>query len=120
MFRITTAQLTKAITGVDYKSGPHSATKKKTPGADSTTATKPTQSQAASSSTHPTMPTITGQAKRKHVALATTSQPPQKKQKVTESSTMMKACDQPKETNKADDTLTTDSSDEVLPPGLFG
>ena len=108
MFRVTTAKLTKAVTGVDYKSGPHSTTKKRTPGADSTATTEPAQSQAASSSSLTTS-NFSGQAKRKHVELVTTSQPPQKKQKVKELSQMMKACDQPG--NKTDDTLTTESSD---------
>ena len=116
MFRVTTAQLTKAVTGVDYKSGPHSATKKKTPGTDSTKPIKLTQSQATSS-TNPTTSNITGQAKRKHVELATTSQPPQKRQKVTEPSRTMKAYDEkiPKDTDKADDTLTSSKSSDELP-----
>ena len=43
MFQITTAQLTKAVTGVDYVSGPHPYTKKcKTSAESSTSTTAPT------------------------------------------------------------------------------
>ena len=102
MFRITTAQLTKAVTGVDYRSGPHSTTKKKAPCAESTSTTQPAQPQSASSSNQSN---VSGQTKRKHDAVATTSHPPKKKQKVALPSA------QKEETSKADDTLTTESSD---------
>ena len=39
MFQVTTAQLTKAVTGVDYKSGPHTYTKKRKISAKSSTST---------------------------------------------------------------------------------
>ena len=60
-FKVTTAQLTKAITGVDYESGPHTSSKKrKMTAADSTTMAKSTQ------------------------ASSTVSRPPKKKQKIVE------------------------------------
>ena len=40
MFSITTAQLTKAVTGVDYESGPHQTKRKRKTDADSTTPSK--------------------------------------------------------------------------------
>ena len=40
MFSITTAQLTKAVTGVDYESGPHHTKRKRRTDADSTTPSK--------------------------------------------------------------------------------
>ena len=40
MFSITTAQLTKAVTGVDYESGPHQTKRKRKTGADRTTPSK--------------------------------------------------------------------------------
>ena len=39
MFQVTTAQLTKAVTGVDYMSGPHPYTKKRKPSAEPSTST---------------------------------------------------------------------------------
>ena len=39
MFQVTTAQLTKAVTGVDYVSGPHPYTKKRKTSAESSTST---------------------------------------------------------------------------------
>ena len=46
-FKVTTAQLTKAITGVDYESGPHTSSKKrKLTAADSTTTAKSTQASS--------------------------------------------------------------------------
>ena len=43
MFSITTAQLTKAMTGVDYESGPHRTKRKRRTDADSTTPSKVTK-----------------------------------------------------------------------------
>ena len=40
MFCVTTAQLTKAVTGVDYESGPHQTKRKRRTDADSTTPSK--------------------------------------------------------------------------------
>ena len=40
MFYVTTNQLTKAITGIDYKSGPHAYKRKNATDADSTTPVK--------------------------------------------------------------------------------
>ena len=40
MFSVTTAQLTKAVTGVDYESGPHQTKRKRRTDADSTTPSK--------------------------------------------------------------------------------
>ena len=40
MFLVTTAQLTKAVTGVDYESGPHQTKRKRKTGADHTTPSK--------------------------------------------------------------------------------
>ena len=40
MFLVTTAQLTKAVMGVDYKSGPHQTKRKRKTGADCTTPSK--------------------------------------------------------------------------------
>ena len=52
MFSVTTAQLTKAVTGVDYKSGPHQTKQKKKTDADSTTLSKvPKRSTDATPST---------------------------------------------------------------------
>ena len=55
-FKVTTAQLMKVITGVDYESGPHTSTKKrKVMDADSTTPAKPTEPQAGATSTPTTL-----------------------------------------------------------------
>ena len=43
MFSVTTAQLTKAVTGVDYESGPHQTKQKRRTDADSTTPSKVTE-----------------------------------------------------------------------------
>ena len=51
MFQVTTAQLTKAVTGVDYMSGPHTYIKKRKTSAEPSTSTtaqtpKPTAAKA--------------------------------------------------------------------------
>ena len=52
MFSVTTAQLTKAVTGVDYKSGPHQTKRKRKTDADSTAPSKaPKRSTDATPST---------------------------------------------------------------------
>ena len=43
MFSVTTAQLTKAVMGVDYESGPHQTKQKRRTDADSTTSSKVTK-----------------------------------------------------------------------------
>ena len=43
MFSVTTAQLTKAVTGVDYESGPNQTKRKRRTDADSTTPSKVTK-----------------------------------------------------------------------------
>ena len=78
LFRCNTSQLSKDITGVDYKSGPHHYKPKKT------------SKQAAESS--------------------------------TQDSTKQKAprtADDPKEAVLPEDTLSSSSSDSILPPSLF-
>ena len=55
MFQITTAQLTKAVTGVDYVSGPHPYTKKcKTSAESSTSTAAPTPKSPAETTTSAT------------------------------------------------------------------
>ena len=55
MFRVTTAQLTKAVTGVDYMSGPHPYTKKcKTSAEPSTSTATPTSKPTAATTTSAT------------------------------------------------------------------
>ena len=65
MFYVTTNQLTKAVTGIDYKSGPHAYKKKKATDADSmtpvkvtktATTTTPSMSQTVSQATSSTKP----------------------------------------------------------------
>ena len=52
MFQVTTAQLTKAVTGVDYMSGPHPYTKKcKTSAELSTSTAAPTPKSPAETTT---------------------------------------------------------------------
>ena len=52
MFSVTTTQLTKAVTGVDYESGPHQTKRKRKTDADSTTPSKvPKRSTDATPST---------------------------------------------------------------------
>ena len=83
LFKITTAQLTKAIMGIAYDSGPHSSTKKcKTMDADSTTI-----QQAADATS--TMTTLT----QKDQEPALSSEPPKKKHKFTKSLHHMKGYD---------------------------
>ena len=54
MFSVTTAQLTKAVTGVDYKSGPHQTKRKRKTGADHTIPSKvpKTSADATPSTSH--------------------------------------------------------------------
>ena len=60
MFQVTTAQLTKAVTGVDYVSGPHPYTKKrKTSAALSTSTAAPTPKSPAETTTSATAPKAT-------------------------------------------------------------
>ena len=52
MFQVTTAQLTEAVTGVDYMSGPHLYTKKRKTSAESSTSTAtPTPKSPAETTT---------------------------------------------------------------------
>ena len=87
MFQITTAQLMKAVTGVDYVSGPHPYTKKRKTSA-TTTSSKETATHAESS-TSTTTPT------------ASSAEP-------TTSATALKA------TQEEKDTLSLSSSDLPL------
>ena len=48
MFSVTTAQLTKAVMGVDYESGPHQTKRKRRTDADSTTPSKVTKTSTDS------------------------------------------------------------------------
>ena len=60
MFQVTTAQLTKAVTGVDYMSGPHPYTKKhKTSAESSTSAAAPTPKSPAETTTSATALKVT-------------------------------------------------------------
>ena len=52
MFQVTTAQLTKAVTGVDYMSGPHTYIKKRKTSAEPSTST---QTTTAAQTTSPTV-----------------------------------------------------------------
>ena len=54
MFSVTTAQLTKAVTGVDYESRPHQTKRKRKTGADHTTPSKvpKTSADATPSTSH--------------------------------------------------------------------
>ena len=79
LFHCNTSQLSKAITGVDYKSGPHHYKPKKT------------SKQAAESST----------------------------QDSTKQKAPRTADADPKEAVLPEDTLSSSSSDSILPPGLF-
>ena len=55
MFQVTTAQLMKAVTGVDYVSGPHPYTKKRKSSAESSTSTAtPTPKSRAETTTSAT------------------------------------------------------------------
>ena len=55
MFQVTTAQLTKAVTGVDYVSGPHPYTKKRKTSAEPSTSTAaPTPKSPAATTTSAT------------------------------------------------------------------
>ena len=88
MFQITTAQLTKAVTGVDYESGPHPYAKKR----------KTSDTKTSSKETAP------------HVELSTSTTAPTPKSPAEPptSATALKA------TQEAEDTLSSSSSD--LPP----
>ena len=56
MFQVTTAQLTKAVTGVDYMSGPHTYIKKRKTSAEPSTSTATqTQTTTAAQTTSPTV-----------------------------------------------------------------
>ena len=88
MFQITTAQLTKAVTGVDYVSGPHPYTKKHKTSA-TTTSSKETATHAESST-------------------STTAPTPKSPAEPTTSATALEA------TQEEEDTLSSSSSD--LPP----
>ena len=88
MFQITTAQLTKAVTGVDYVSGPHPYTKRCKTSA-TTTSSKETATHAESST-------------------STTAPTPKSPAEPTTSATALKA------TQEEEDTLSSSSSD--LPP----
>ena len=60
MFQVTTAQLTKAVTGVDYVSGPHPYTKKRKTSAELSTSTAaPTPKSPAATTTSATAPKAT-------------------------------------------------------------
>ena len=60
MFQVTTAQLTKAVTGVDYMSGPHPYTKKcKTSAESSTSTAAPTPKSPAETTTSATALKVT-------------------------------------------------------------
>ena len=84
MFQITTAQLTKAVTRVDYMSGPHPYTKKcKTSGTTTSSKETATHAELSTSTTAPT---------------ASPAEP-------TTSATALKA------TQKEKDTLSSSSSD---------
>ena len=85
MFQITTAQLTKAVTGVDYESGPHPYTKKR-----KTSATKMSSKETAP-----------------HVELSrsTTAPTPKSPAEPPTSATALKA------TQEEKDTLSSSSSD---------
>ena len=88
MFQITTAQLMKAVTGVDYESGPHPYTKKRKTSA-TTMSSKETATHAESST-------------------STTAPTPKSPAEPTTSATALKA------TQEEEDTLSSSSSD--LPP----
>ena len=64
MFSITTAQLTKAVTGVDYESGPHQTKRKRRTDVDSTTPSKvaKTSTDATPSTSHKDSSTTTTEA----------------------------------------------------------
>ena len=87
MFQITTAQLMKAVTGVDYVSGPHPYTKKRKTSA-TTTSSKETATHAESST-------------------STTAPTPKSPAEPTTSATALKD-------TQEEDTLSSSSSD--LPP----
>ena len=64
MFSVTTAQLTKAVTGVDYESGPHQTKRKRRTDADSTTPSKvaKTSTDATPSTSHKDSSATTAEA----------------------------------------------------------
>ena len=117
MFRITGAQLSKSITGIDYESGPHHHKKRKLADTDSTTKLSSTetgpvrsQTKTASKGTRAISTPSTSTAKHSSSAPGRVKQPPTKRQKLAEP---------PQE--EEEDTLPSEStsSDKSLPPGLF-
>ena len=75
MFSITTAQLTKAVTGVDYESGPHQTKQKRKTGADSTTPLKvaKTSTDATLSTSHKGSSAVTTQAEQEDMLTSSSS-----------------------------------------------
>ena len=75
MFSITTAQLTKAVMGVDYESGPHQTKQKRKTDADSTTPSKvaKTSTDATSSTSCKGSSAVTMQAKQEDMLMSSSS-----------------------------------------------
>ena len=115
MFCITTAQLTKAVTGVDYESGLHSSVKKrKTTDAAQTTPSKVAKTTANST---PSTSKTGNPAMDNAPALAKPSQS-KKGLEVTESLCNIQGYDKIIPTDSAtqqDDTLSSSSDSDSLP-----
>ena len=114
MFQITTAQLTKAVTGVDYESGPHPYTKK-----CKTSATKTSSKETAphvEPSTSTTAPTPKSPAEPPTSATALKATREEKDALSSSSSDLPSPTSATalKATQEEKDTLSSSSSD--LPP----
>ena len=95
-FCVTTAQLHKAVTGVDYKGGPHVYKRRRTM----------TDPAASTSQTQKTQPNPSSKVSKTSETQETFQEPPKTDADL-------------KETVLTEDTLSSSNSDSDLPPGLF-
>ena len=119
MFCVTMAQLTKAVTGVNYESGPHSSAKKrKTTDAAQTTPSTVTQTTADSTPST----SKTGNPPMDNAPALAKPSPSKKGHKVTESLRNIQGYDKIIPTDSAtqqDDTLSSSSDSDSLPEVPF-
>ena len=75
VFSVTTAQLTKAVMGVDYKSGPHQTKQKRKTDTDSTTPSKmaKTSTDATPSTSHEDSSAVTTQVEQEDTLMSSSS-----------------------------------------------
>ena len=75
MFSITTAQLTKAVMGVDYESGPHQTKRKRKTDAESTTPSKvaKTSTDSTPSTSHIDSSAVTTQVEQEDTLMSLSS-----------------------------------------------